>query len=291
MALTIEELSVFCKKKGFVFANSEIYGGIAGFWDYGPLGVELFNNLKRHWWKFFVQDRENMVGIDASIISHPKVWKASGHIAHFSDVSVQCKKCKKYNKVDKAGLGKAKCSFCQGELITETAKDLNLMFQTSVGPVAELSQAGFLRPETAQAMFLNFRLIAETSRVKLPFGIAQIGKCFRNEIAPRDFLFRDREFTIGEFEFFLHPEKTKCPILGKKHLQTALRLLDAQSQEEGKERLQATSIGQMLKENRLNEWHGFWLAEQLLWFHEVGLGDGIKVREHMRNELSHYSSA
>ena len=195
--LSIDELAAFCKRKGFVFKSSEIYGGLAGFWDFGPLGVELFKNIKDDFWRFFVQQKENMVGIEASVVSHPKTWKASGHVANFSDVSVKCKKCKKFNKVDKSELEKAKCSFCSGELDKTSAKDLNLMFKTNIGPVEEDSMQAYLRPETAQGMFLDFKQVQERSRMQLPFGIVQIGRCFRNEIAPRDFLFRCREFHIG----------------------------------------------------------------------------------------------
>jgi len=289
--LTIDELAAFCKRKGFVFKSSELYGGMSGFWDFGPLGVELYNNVKQDFWKFFVQQKENMVGIDASIISHPRTWKASGHVANFSDVSVKCKKCKKFSKVDKAELNKAKCSFCQGELDKDSAKDLNLMMKTNIGPIEEDSMLSYLRPETAQGMFMDFKLVQETSRKQLPFGIAQVGKCFRNEIAPREFLFRDRELTIGEFEFFIHPEETKCELLEDKHKKLKLKLLDAETQEKDKDKLTETTIGDMIKKGKLDEWHAYWLAEQLLWFTKLGLIDGIKVREHMKSELSHYSSA
>jgi glycyl-tRNA synthetase len=288
--LTIDEVATFCKRRGFVYADSEIYGGIAGFWDFGPLGVELYNNIKQHWWKFFVKDRENMVGIDASIISHPRTWKASGHIANFSDISIECKKCKKINKIDKADIGKVKCEFCKGELDEKTAKELNLLFSTQVGP--ENGMKAYLRGETAQGMFLDFKLVTETSRVKLPFGIAQVGKCFRNEIAPRDFLFRSREFTIGEFEFFINPYEKKCKLLERNHLNTELNLLDAETQEKNMEELRKTSILTMLDEKRLEEWHAYWLAEQLSWYKELGINmDKLKVREHKKSELSHYSSA
>ncbi|MBI2047252.1 glycine--tRNA ligase [Candidatus Pacearchaeota archaeon] len=290
--ITIDELAVFCKRKGFVFPSSEIYGGLAGFWDLGPLGVELFNNIKQKWWKFFVQERQDMIGIDASIISHPKTWKASGHVANFSDVSVSCRKCKKFNKVDKSELEKARCSFCSGELDKATAKDLNLMFKTQIGPVEEDSMLSYLRPETAQGMFLDFKNITATSRVKLPFGIAQIGKCFRNEIAPRDFLFRSREFNIAEFEFFIHPEEKKCPLLDNMHLDVEINFLDAEAQKSGSRELRKTTIGRMLKEGRLDEWHAYWLAEQVLWFKEIGISmEKINAREHTKDELSHYSSA
>jgi len=313
--LTIDELASFCKRKGFVFPSSLIYGGLSGFWDFGSLGVELFNNIKKEWWNFFVIEKENMTGIDASIISHPRTWNASGHISGFSDVSVRCKKCKKYNKVDKEELETAKCGFCGGELDKASARDLNLMFKTFIGPVEEESITAYLRPETAQGMFLDFRLVQETSRKQLPFGIAQIGKCFRNEIAPRDFLFRSREFHIGEFEFFIHPEEKKCELLDNEHLNLKLNLLDADTQKvlSGNQKeqsslgprksvkdfrgepkhteLRETTIGKMLKENKLEEWHAYWLAEQLLWFKKLGLLNKIKVREHMKSELSHYSSA
>ncbi len=289
--ITIDDLTTFCKRKGFVFKSSEIYGGVAGFWDFGPLGVELFNNIKQDWWKFFVHEKENMTGIDSSIISHPRIWKASGHVSNFSDIAIPCKKCKKVNKVDKSELGKVKCGFCGGELDKGKMKDLNLMFKTKIGPIEEDSLEAYLRPETAQGMFLNFKLITETSRMKLPFGVAQIGRCFRNEIAPRDFLFRSREFTIAELEFFIHPKKEKCNLLSTSHLNLKLNLLDQETQQKGKAEAKETTIGRMLKEKRLDEWHAYWLAEQLLWFRRIGLSDGIKVREHLKSELSHYSSA
>jgi glycyl-tRNA synthetase len=290
--ISIDDMAAFCKRKGFVYPSSEIYGGLSGFWDFGPLGVELFNNIKREWWNFFVQQKNNIVGIDTSIISNPKIWKASGHVANFSDVSVKCKKCKKISKVDKAELAKAKCSYCNGELDKAGAKNLNLMLSTKVGPLEEDSLISYLRPENAQGMFTDFKLITETSRVKLPFGIAQIGKCFRNEIAPRDFIFRSREFTIGEFEFFIHPNELKCNLLKKDHLNLKIKLLTAETQEKGKEDLKEVTIEKMLKEKRLDEWHAYWLAEQVLFFNEIGINTKkMKIREHMKSELSHYSSA
>jgi glycyl-tRNA synthetase len=290
--ITIDEIATFCKRKGFVYPSSEIYGGLSGFWDFGPLGIELFNNIKKEWWSFFVQQKDNMFGIDASIVSNPKIWKASGHIANFSDVSVRCKKCKKFSKVDKAELHKAKCAFCKGELDKATAKDLNLMLKTQVGPIEEDSVTSYLRPETAQGMFTDFKIVTETSRAKLPFGIAQIGKCFRNEIAPRDFMFRCREFHIGEFEFFIHPSELKCNMLDKEHMNVKLRLLNAEAQENEKDDLKNTTIDNMLKEKRLDEWHAYWLAEQILFFKSLNINmEKIKIREHMKGELSHYSSA
>lgn len=285
--LTIEELAAFCKRKGFVFKSSEIYGGFSGFWDYGPLGSELFNNLKKDFWKFFVHQKQNMVGIEASVISHPRTWKASGHLANFSDVAVVCKKCKKSTKIDKSEIGKVKCDNCSGEF--EVQGEFNLMLKTNIGALNPTE--AYLRGETAQAMFMDFKSSMETSRKQLPFGILQVGRCFRNEIAPRDFLFRSREFTIGELEFFIHPEETKCELLGDKHSSLKVRLLDATTQEKGKDALKETTIGKMVKEGKLDEWHAYWLAEQILWFAKLGLAEGIKIREHMKSELSHYSSA
>lgn len=283
--ISIEELANFCKSKGFVFRSSDIYGGFAGFWDYGPLGVELLNNLKQNWWNFFIHQKENMVGIDASIISHPRTWKASGHIANFNDVAVVCKKCKTATKIDKTEIGKVKCK-CGGEY--DIQGEFNLMFKTKVGALD--SEDAYLRGENAQGMFMDFKLISQTSRMQLPFGIAQIGKCFRNEIAPRDFLFRVREFNLAEFEFFINPEEKKCELLTEDHLNLKLKLLDAETQVEGRDTLKETTIRNMLNEGRLEEWHAYWLAEQIMWYYSLNLTE-IKIREHKKDELSHYSSA
>ena len=283
--ISIEELTNFCKEKGFVFRSSDIYGGFAGFWDFGPLGVELFNNIKQNWWNWFVNGREDMVGMDASIISHPRTWKASGHIENFNDIFVKCKLCGKTNKLDENELGKIKCG-CGGDY--ENLGKFNLMFETKVGVVKP--DIAYLRGETAQGMFMDFKLIQQSLRMQLPFGIAQLGKCFRNEIAPRNFLFRSREFHIGEFEFFINPEETKCDLLTEIHKEVKVKLLDAETQEKDNEDLRETSIGKMLKEKRFGEWHAYWLAEQVLWFNSVGLNE-IKIREHTKEELSHYSSA
>ncbi len=283
--ISIEELANFCKAKGFVFRSSDIYGGFSGFWDFGPLGVELFKNLKDNWWNYFVHKQTSMVGLDASIISHPRTWKASGHLSSFKDIAVICKKCKKATKIDVSEEGKVKCE-CGGEY--EKQGEFNLLFKTNVGALN--AEDAYLRGETAQGMFMDFKLIHQTSRMQLPFGIAQIGKCFRNEIAPRDFLFRSREFHIGEFEFFIHPEEFKCDLLDKEHLELELDLLDAETQEKGECSLKKTTIKKMLEEKRFDEWHAYWLAEQIMWFRSLGLNE-IKIREHMKGELSHYSSA
>ena len=282
--ITIEELANFCKAKGFVFRSSEIYGGLSGFWDFGPLGVELFNNLKKEWWKFFVYAKENIVGIDASIISHPRTWKASGHIANFNDVAVINKKTKQAMKLDKSEVER----FTKENPDWEVQGEFSLMFKTKVGALN--AEEAYLRGETAQGMFLDFKLIQQTSRMQLPFGIAQIGTCFRNEIAPRDFLFRSREFHIGEFEFFINPEEKKCDLLDEEHLNVEFNILDEETQKENKETLKKIKMKELLKKGKLEEWHAYWLAEQILWLKSVGLTE-IKIREHTKEELSHYSSA
>jgi glycyl-tRNA synthetase len=223
--------------------------------------------------------------MEASIISHPKTWVASGHIANFNDVAVVCKSCKKATKIDKSEVGKVKCD-CGGEY--DIKGEFSLMFKTSVGALDKTE--AYLRGETAQGMFMDFKLIQQTSRMHLPFGILQIGRCFRNEIAPRDFLFRSREFHIGEFEFFINPEEKTCNLLTDKHKKIKFKILDAETQNSGSEDLRETTIGEMLDEGRLDEWHAYWLAEQITWYYSLGLLE-IKIREHRKDELSHYSSA
>ena len=284
--ITIDELANFCKAKGFVFRSSDIYGGFAGFWDLGPLGIELFNNIKQHWWNYFVYQKENIVGIDASIISHPKTWIASGHVENFNDIFVKCKSCGKTNKLDEAELGKVKCVYCGGEY--ESQGKFNMMFETNIGAINP--EKAYLRGETAQGMFMNFKLAQQTSRKQLPFGIAQIGKCFRNEIAPRDFLFRCREFHIAEFEFFINPNDKDCGLLNKKHLKVNFNFLDSETQKKGETVLKKTTIEDLVKKKKLGLWHAYWLAEQIMWYKNIGLEE-IKIREHTKEELSHYSSA
>jgi glycyl-tRNA synthetase len=195
------------KRRGFVFPSSEIYGGMAGFWDYGPLGVELKNNVKAAWWRHMVHLRDDVVGLDAAIIMNPRVWEASGHVAGFSDPMVDCRNCKlRFREDDLKGKpSEIACPNCgQRGTLTEP-RQFNLMFATHVGPLAEEASVAYLRPETAQAMFVQFENVATTTRRKLPFGIAQIGRSFRNEITPGNFIFRLREFDQMEMEFFVHP--------------------------------------------------------------------------------------
>jgi glycyl-tRNA synthetase len=195
-----------CKRRGFVFPSSEIYGGFGGFWDYGPLGVELKRNVKDAWWRANVQERDDMVGIDASIIMSPRVWEASGHVATFTDPLVDCKQCKKRSRADE--LKDGRCPYCGGEVTEE--RRFNLMFKTFIGPVEEDASVAYLRPETAGGIFVNFKNVQATSRKKLPFGIAQIGKGFRNEITPGKFIFRDLEFEMMEIEYFCKGEDAEA---------------------------------------------------------------------------------
>ena len=196
------------KRRGFVFGSSEIYGGMAGFWDYGPLGVELKNNVKAAWWRSMVQLRDDIVGLDAAIVMNPRVWEVSGHVSGFSDPMVDCRSCKLRFRADdlKGPPAEIACPNCgQRGTLTE-ARRFNLMFRTHVGPVEESASVAYLRPETAQGIFVNFDNVATAMRRKLPFGIAQVGKSFRNEITPGNFIFRDREFEQMEMEFFVRPE-------------------------------------------------------------------------------------
>lgn len=197
--LLMDKIVSLCKRRGFIFPGSEIYGGMANSWDYGPLGVELKNNVKQAWWKKFVHERTDMVGIDAALIMNPKVWEASGHLKNFTDPLVECKKCHERFRADK--ISGEECPACGGELTT--AKQFNLMFKTFIGPAEESANVAYFRPETAQAMFVDFRQVLETTRKKIPFGIAQIGKAFRNEITPGNFIFRTREFEQMEIEYFI----------------------------------------------------------------------------------------
>ena len=197
----MEKIVSLCKRRGFVFQSSEIYGGLASCWDYGPLGVELKRNIKDFWWKKVVQERDDMVGIDASIMMHPRVWEASGHVAGFSDPLVECKDCRqRFRSTD---IDTSACPNCGGQL-TEP-RMFNLMFKTFMGPVEDAAAIVYLRPETAQAQFVNFENVQSTTRKKLPFGIAQIGKSFRNEITTGNFIFRTREFEQMEIEYFVKP--------------------------------------------------------------------------------------
>jgi len=214
----MEKIVSLAKRRGFVYPGSEIYGGLSGFWDYGPLGIALKRNIENLWWRTFVEDRDDMYGVDAAIIMHREAWKASGHVGGFSDPMVECKKCKRRFRQDQIGdpstpldsardkgLGASKCPECGGSF--GDVRQFNMMFKTHVGATEDESSVSYLRPETAGGIFLNFKNIVDSFHPKLPFGIAQIGKAFRNEIAPRDFIFRVREMEQMEIEYFVRPDE------------------------------------------------------------------------------------
>ncbi len=199
----LEELVSLAKRRGFIYPGSEIYGGLAGTFDYGPLGVALKKNIQNLWWKMFVTDREDMYGVDAAILMNPKAWEASGHVSGFNDPMVACEKCKRRFRADHLENTDA-CPECGGKL--GEARQFNMMFKTQVGATEDPNAVTYLRPETAGGMFVNFKNVIDSFHPKLPFGLAQIGKAFRNEIAPRDFVFRAREFEQMEVEYFVRPE-------------------------------------------------------------------------------------
>lgn len=197
----MEKIVSLCRRRGFIFPSSDIYGGLSSTWDYGPLGVELKNNIKQAWWKSMVHHRDDMVGLDTSILMHPQVWQASGHLEGFSDPLVECKQCNQRFRADE--INTDVCPSCGGEL--SAPRQFNLMFKTFMGPVEDGASVVYLRPETAQGIFVNFQNVLNTTRKKLPFGIAQIGKSFRNEITTGNFIFRSREFEQMEMEYFVKP--------------------------------------------------------------------------------------
>ncbi|MHA1667540.1 MAG: glycine--tRNA ligase [Candidatus Heimdallarchaeaceae archaeon] len=269
MSVTMEQIVSLCKRRGFIFPGSEIYGGLANTWDYGPLGVELKNNIKQYWWKKFVTDRNDMVGLDSAILMNPKVWQASGHLDNFSDPLTDCKKCKNRFRVDKLLEEKIveqvegktfdelkelmkthdiKCTECGAQDFTDI-RSFNLMFKTHQGVTDESATEIYMRPETAQGIFVNFKNVLQTTRKKLPFGIGQIGKAFRNEITPGNFTFRTREFEQMEIEYFVEPGQEKDSFEA-------------------------------------------WQKELKIFFKDIGVKEeNLRFREHDPEELSHYSSA
>ena len=261
--VSMESLASLCKRRGFIFQSSEIYGGINGFWDYGPLGCELKRNIRDAWWRDMVLNREDVVGLDCSIIMHPRVWEASGHIGGFADPMVDCRVCKKRFRADqlceeqnqkliKTDKGFAlpegiRCT-CGSKELTEP-RAFNLMFKTFVGPVEDESAVAYLRPETAQGIFAQFGNVLAVSRQKVPFGIAQIGKAFRNEINPRNYTFRSREFEQMELEFFVKPGTDP-------------------------------------------QWHDYWVEQRMKWYQSIGLpAESITKYVYAKDELAHYASA
>ncbi len=341
-SLNVEEMSAFCKRRGFVYPSGELYGSISGFFDFGSLGVELKNNIKNSWWKTFVQSREDVVGLDGSIITHPNVWIASGHVECFADIMLQCSngKCKEKVRADtfleeklaeksgeksehKSGINLAGvkaaeinkivaennlvCSKCKSSF--EDANDFNLMFETQVGPSKDKSSTAYLRPETAQLIFADFKLVMDNARAKLPFGIAQIGKAFRNEISPRDFLFRSREFEQMEIEFFVHPQKiNECPsALFNEVKDVKANVLTAYLQEKNAkkdeddnnnnnnddddEKIEVMSFG-IIGEKLTSKWHAYWLGAMYKWFLDLGIKpENLRIRQHKKEELAHYAGA
>src|SRR5215471_16615210 len=249
-AASMEKIVSLCKRRGFIFQSSEIYGGLNGAWDYGPLGVELKRNLKNYWWRVMVHDRDDVVGMDGAILTHPVVLKASGHVEGFSDPMIDCRICKAHLRVDQLieKKGVRQCPNCGGKDLTE-ARQFNLMFETHVGASADESSVAYLRPETAQSIFVQFKNILEVSRKKLPFGIAQIGKAFRNEINPRNFTFRSREFEQMEIEFFCHPDESRKwyeywrDVRLKWYTKLGIQSDRLRPREQGKEELAHYSVG------------------------------------------------
>ena len=248
----IETIASLAKRRGFVFQSSDVYGGLGSVWDYGPLGVELKNNIKRAWWRAVVYERDDVVGLDAGILMNRLVWKYSGHEDTFSDPLVDCRKCKTRLRADKIEGGK--CPNCGSSDLTEP-RQFNLMFRTTVGPVEDESGLAYLRPETAQGMFVNFKNVLDSTNRKLPFGIAQIGKAFRNEITPGNFVFRTREFEQMEIEYFVKPPAILKP-------------------------------GEPTDE----EWHERWIQDRFNWYLQLGMRpENLRKYEQPRAEVAHYA--
>ncbi|MBA2793975.1 MAG: glycine--tRNA ligase, partial [Thermoleophilaceae bacterium] len=250
----MDKVVALCKRRGFVFPASEIYGGIANTYDYGHYGVLLKQNVIGQWWRSMIQERDDVVALDSAIIQHPRTWEASGHLAGFTDPLVDCRTCKLRFRADH--LDQARCGRRPSKHPGETAecdltdpRDFNLMFETHMGPVADEGSRIYLRPETAQGIFLDFKTVLSFARRKPPFGIAQVGKSFRNEITPGNFIFRTLEFEQMEMEFFVPPDQAE-------------------------------------------QWYEHWLGERMRWYERLGLrSDHLRLRPHDPDELSHYSSA
>ena len=315
-----------------------------GCWDYGPLGVELLKNIKEEWWKVMTY-REDVEGIDAAILMHPRVWEASGHVENFTDPMIDCKQCKSRFRLDVLGdsisekkqtkainelknklngkddllqelegiyadpgdedpfnlvlenerLGKLlleelNCPQCGNKNTFTEARKFNLMFKTFIGPVEDTNAVVYLRPETAQGIYVNFLNVQSASRQKLPFGIAQIGKAFRNEISPRDFLFRAREFEQLEIEYFVRPKESKCPLLTRVHRDMSFKFYSAKDQKNGRKQKKVI-LSSLISKRIIGQWHAYWLAESYKWFLELGINaTNLRVREHTEDERSHYSS-
>jgi glycyl-tRNA synthetase len=251
----MEKLVSLAKRRGFIFQSSEIYGGTGSVWDYGPLGVELKRNLKDRWWNTMVRSRDDVEGLDAAILMHPRVWEASGHVAGFVDPLVDCRNCKRRFRADDPkikgtpGTPDAQCPSCGMKGTLSEPRQFNLMFKTFMGPVEDTASVVYLRPETAQGIYVNFLNVQQSTRQKVPFGIAQIGKAFRNEITPGNFIFRTREFEQMEMQFFVEPTSAM-------------------------------------------EWFEYWKTQRMEWHRALGLAeDRLQFHQHDAGELAHYAKA
>ena len=306
--LTMEELSSFCKRKGIIFQAAEIYGGLSGFFDVAPFGLNIQNNIKEIYRKELIYKREDMVEQDGSIITNPRVWKASGHLDGFGDLILTTKKTRTKLRADhfvedelKIPTDGMKAAEIQALIIKhnlkykgeefEEIKDFNLLFPVRIGADESKDSIAYLRGETCQSIFPNFRLITEICRKKLPYGIMQIGKAFRNEIAPRDFLFRCREFEQLEVEYFFNP-KDKFDKLTEDLLNTKFQYLSAAAQDSGSDEMREATIKELVKSKAMSDIHGYWMAIMLnLAQKEMGLSyKNLRVRQHVKTELSHYSA-
>src|SRR3954447_8397895 len=260
----LEKLVSLSKRRGFIFQSSEIYGGTGSVWDYGPLGVELKKNLKDRWWHAMVRSRDDIEGLDAAILMHPRVWEASGHVSGFVDPLVDCKNCKKRFRADDPrikgtpGTPDGQCPACGMKGTLSEARQFNLMFKTFMGPVEDSAAVVYLRPETAQGIYVNFLNVQQATRQKVPFGIAQIGKAFRNEITPGNFVFRTREFEQMEMQFFVDPDDSRPDPTKKSHM----------------------------------EWFEYWKAQRMTWHRSLGLDESrLLFHQHTKEELAHYARA
>ena len=275
----MEKIVSLCKRRGFIFQSSEIYGGINGFWDYGPLGAELKRNVKDLWWHAMTRQREDVVGLEATIIMAPAIWKASGHVDTFSDPMIDCKTCKGRFRADQTDeipcpQKPSKCvNECHGEKTAPRA--FNLMFQTYVGPVQDESAIAYLRPETAQAIFAQFKNVEATARQKVPFGIAQMGKAFRNEVTPRNFTFRSREFEQMELEFFIKPDEAIEAIHGSVATVPT-----------------TGHPGEPQPNWGWQAWHQYWVEERVRFYEGIGLDrNTLAFHRQTPEELAHYARA
>ena len=249
----MDKLTALCKRRGFIFPSSEIYGGINACWDYGPMGVRLKTNIKAHWFRTMTRLRDDVVPLDAAILMHPRVWEASGHLTEFTDPLIDCKQCKARFRADDVDFDFADpntpCPRCGNRGTFTEPRMFNLMFKTFMGPVEDEASVIYLRPETAQGIYVNFDNVRVSSRLKLPFGIAQIGKAFRNEITPGNFIFRTREFEQMEMQFFVKPDEDQ-------------------------------------------KWFDYWKEERMKWYLSIGLTpERLRWHEHGPNELAHYAKA